>query len=372
MRQPRPAGEPQRSLGRERPDGRRTRLSAASIFLPPADSTFPQDALNTPPERWQSGRSHRTRNAAYGQPYRGFKSLPLRHLPACGARRGLPKSRGGGRLVFSRLLDRQKRLERRAIRRSGGARRACSPDGAKRNPGTRSPQLGRSLIVLRFTRATAAPGRRFQFIPSARNSTPISQSDRQITWHRWMRPRIDISSLSGSSLGRSVATRAPLAEMSRTTHLCSTPPAFMRATMYTGWRGPRLRSSAWNRCCRRQPASRSEPDRLGSRSMGHVSRSRLPTYGGMLILVYCPPLNRIARMFGTNGGGRRGEATWRSYPLITKSPCGGRCSLPRSPPFDHRRHRHATPACRAARTWRPADRAPARSRRRPELPWVRW
>ena len=29
-------------------------------------------------ERWQSGRSHRTRNAAYGQPYRGFKSLPLR------------------------------------------------------------------------------------------------------------------------------------------------------------------------------------------------------------------------------------------------------------------------------------------------------
>src|SRR5436190_17925009 len=29
-------------------------------------------------ERWQSGRSHRTRNAAYGQPYRGFESLPLR------------------------------------------------------------------------------------------------------------------------------------------------------------------------------------------------------------------------------------------------------------------------------------------------------
>src|ERR1700758_2026743 len=32
-----------------------------------------------PTERWQSGRSHRTRNAAYGQPYRGFESLPLRH-----------------------------------------------------------------------------------------------------------------------------------------------------------------------------------------------------------------------------------------------------------------------------------------------------
>src|SRR3954468_24201720 len=30
-------------------------------------------------ERWQSGRMHRTRNAAYGQPYRGFESLPLRH-----------------------------------------------------------------------------------------------------------------------------------------------------------------------------------------------------------------------------------------------------------------------------------------------------
>ena len=32
------------------------------------------------PERWQSGRMHRTRNAAYGQPYRGFESLPLRQM----------------------------------------------------------------------------------------------------------------------------------------------------------------------------------------------------------------------------------------------------------------------------------------------------
>ena len=31
-------------------------------------------------ERWQSGRSRRTRNAEYGQPYRGFESLPLRQL----------------------------------------------------------------------------------------------------------------------------------------------------------------------------------------------------------------------------------------------------------------------------------------------------
>ena len=30
-------------------------------------------------ERWQSGRMRRTRNAVYGQPYRGFESLPLRH-----------------------------------------------------------------------------------------------------------------------------------------------------------------------------------------------------------------------------------------------------------------------------------------------------
>ena len=31
------------------------------------------------PERWQSGRSRRTRNAEYVQAYRGFESLPLRH-----------------------------------------------------------------------------------------------------------------------------------------------------------------------------------------------------------------------------------------------------------------------------------------------------
>ena len=30
-------------------------------------------------ERWQSGRSRRTRNAEYRQRYRGFESLPLRH-----------------------------------------------------------------------------------------------------------------------------------------------------------------------------------------------------------------------------------------------------------------------------------------------------
>ena len=30
-------------------------------------------------ERWQRGRMRRTRNAVYGQPYRGFESHPLRH-----------------------------------------------------------------------------------------------------------------------------------------------------------------------------------------------------------------------------------------------------------------------------------------------------
>ena len=29
-------------------------------------------------ERWQSGRMYLTRNQAYGFPYRGFESLPLR------------------------------------------------------------------------------------------------------------------------------------------------------------------------------------------------------------------------------------------------------------------------------------------------------
>ena len=33
-------------------------------------------------ERWLSGRKHRTRNAAYGQLYRGFESHPLRQTSA--------------------------------------------------------------------------------------------------------------------------------------------------------------------------------------------------------------------------------------------------------------------------------------------------
>ena len=41
--------------------------------------TFRRRTLR-PAERWLSGRKHRTRNAAYGQPYRGFESHPLRHF----------------------------------------------------------------------------------------------------------------------------------------------------------------------------------------------------------------------------------------------------------------------------------------------------
>ena len=38
----------------------------------------PCESPNRAPERWQSGRLHRTRNAAYSQGYRGFESPPLR------------------------------------------------------------------------------------------------------------------------------------------------------------------------------------------------------------------------------------------------------------------------------------------------------
>src|ERR1700682_6243858 len=69
-------------------------------------------------ERWQSGRSHRTRNAAYGQPYRGFESLPLRHallaarkptakvlkLRSVGGKRAARRKTAVGRVTLSSLL----------------------------------------------------------------------------------------------------------------------------------------------------------------------------------------------------------------------------------------------------------------------------
>ena len=36
-------------------------------------------------ERWLSGRKRRSRKPEYGQPYRGFESHSLRHLPIGGA-----------------------------------------------------------------------------------------------------------------------------------------------------------------------------------------------------------------------------------------------------------------------------------------------
>ncbi len=57
-------------------------------FAPPAPTASPillvkrtpaRTSQFVPAERWQSGRMHRTRNAAYLQGYRGFESHPLRH-----------------------------------------------------------------------------------------------------------------------------------------------------------------------------------------------------------------------------------------------------------------------------------------------------
>ena len=57
-----------------RPNGRPAR-SSLSIDRPRRSAL----RIDRVPERWQSGRLYRTRNAAYGQPYRGFESHPLRH-----------------------------------------------------------------------------------------------------------------------------------------------------------------------------------------------------------------------------------------------------------------------------------------------------
>ena len=57
-------------LQQEKGVGRKARLGYA---------TTSTKISNPFAERWQSGRSHRTRNAAYMQVYRGFESPPLRH-----------------------------------------------------------------------------------------------------------------------------------------------------------------------------------------------------------------------------------------------------------------------------------------------------
>ncbi len=76
---------------RRRPVFARPQARAGALDRTPQASrpcVSPASPLNTAPrrssllnsERWQSGRMHRTRNAAYGQPYRGFESLPLRQF----------------------------------------------------------------------------------------------------------------------------------------------------------------------------------------------------------------------------------------------------------------------------------------------------
>lgn len=64
--------------------------------------------LHTNAERWLSGRKHRTRNAAYGQPYRGFESHPLRQqlIRNCSqtSRNRQESERSAGRGVRRRAL----------------------------------------------------------------------------------------------------------------------------------------------------------------------------------------------------------------------------------------------------------------------------
>ena len=59
-----------------------TRLHSAPCFAKrrPRLAPAPLGSGFASAERWLSGRKHRTRNATYGQLYRGFESLPLRHI----------------------------------------------------------------------------------------------------------------------------------------------------------------------------------------------------------------------------------------------------------------------------------------------------
>ena len=61
------------------PDGRDRPCEQPRAMLSGAPTSGRHVNSSTAPERWQSGRSRRTRNAEYVQAYRGFESLPLRH-----------------------------------------------------------------------------------------------------------------------------------------------------------------------------------------------------------------------------------------------------------------------------------------------------
>src|SRR5690606_16209459 len=60
-------------------DMNRVLQRAGRYAISPPVSTRRTAARHDLAERWQSGRMHRTRNAAWGQLHRGFESLPLRH-----------------------------------------------------------------------------------------------------------------------------------------------------------------------------------------------------------------------------------------------------------------------------------------------------
>ena len=53
-------------------------FASGALDHAPRPCAPPGGAMRARTERWRSGRTHRTRNAAYSQGYRGFESLPLR------------------------------------------------------------------------------------------------------------------------------------------------------------------------------------------------------------------------------------------------------------------------------------------------------
>ena len=74
-------------------------------------------ALPQPPERWQSGRSRRTRNAEYALAYRGFQSRLAMALQLCDGQRRflrhlhyLPREDGHG-YVCERVLEAEQQAE---------------------------------------------------------------------------------------------------------------------------------------------------------------------------------------------------------------------------------------------------------------------
>jgi hypothetical protein len=57
---------------------RKRRIWPCNLPVQPLSSAPRRQRPTMTAERWQSGRMHRTRNAAWVQAHRGFESLPLR------------------------------------------------------------------------------------------------------------------------------------------------------------------------------------------------------------------------------------------------------------------------------------------------------